>query len=811
MCKKKANSPFVLLLAAAVVYSLVSSTAFAADFTVQSGQTVNAPQTLNTPGDTGTIEAGGTINTAGDAVSATGGVDGVTVNNDGTVISTNQDAVDVNNGNTINNSGLLQSGNGGGDEGIEGGSNNTITNSGTIRSANDDAIDVLNNNVLNNSGTIQGGNGGGDNGFEAGNGNTISNTGSITSGGGDAINVQNNNSIGNSGLIQGGNGNNDEAISAGSNNTITNSGTIRSANDDAIDVLDNNVFNNSGTIQGGNGGGDRGIEGRDGNSITNTGSITSGGDDGINVRDNNSIVNSGLVRSGNGADQGIVVRDNNTIFNAGTIISQSSDAVRGRNNVSINNSGLIQGGATANQQGVDINANGTLVNTGQILGGEAVEMGVNGTLINSGTIQSLLGPGGTAIDFVGNGNDTLALSGAFNIVGAINFRGGTDTISYGPGISSALTFGIGGLPENIVTSGQPFAVLGNQIAVLDPTALAQTDEMLADLTSGIFNSVHARLRLARSHGGSGAQFGGIGLGAMGLGARNISAPMHLMPEDFSNSASSGHSNVWAQAFGGHRDDDANGTSLASTHSYIGGIVGMDGWLTRGVRIGGFAGGAQADLETAFDSQELDIESFFGGLYTSLSHGNWFANVIVTAGQSDYDSTRRVANNLVAGGIQLGTASFDGTFISPEVTVGTTINLGWLSIEPSARLRYAHLSLDGYTETGALGNLAIADRDVSLWLGRAQVAFPFTSAVGTLSPRVGIEAWSSDHDTISAILLGQTLSFNPGGQDDEVTGFVGATASTNLGGGASAFVDGEIHVDDDGFSRAEAHAGFKIQF
>ena len=87
----------------------------------------------------------------------------------------------------------------------------------------------------------------------------------------------------------------------------------------------------------------------------------------------------------------------------------------------------------------------------------------------------------------------------------------------------------------------------------------------------------------------------------------------------------------------------------------------------------------------------------------------------------------------------------------------------------------------------------------------------TSDAGTFSPRIGVEAWTSDDDNVSAVLLGQAISFSPGGDDDEVTGFAGATATTSLGPGASAFVDGEVHLGDDGVSRTEARAGFKVGF
>ena len=333
--------------------------------------------------------------------------------------------------------------------------------------------------------------------------------------------------------------------------------------------------------------------------------------------------------------------------------------------------------------------------------------------------------------------------------------------------------------------------------------------MLSDLTSGIFNSIHARL--AGTAASSSAGFAGMQLGMSPMMQLGGGSMMHLGSTDISPGAASDKGGAWAQAFGGLSREDAKQPTVGSDTKYFGGIAGIDGWVMPGVRIGAFGGASEADLEVDFNSQDIDATSTFGGAYASLVQNGFFAHLMVTAGRTDYDSARRVANNLAANGIETARASYDGTFISPELTIGTSMPLGGVALEPSARVRYANLSLDGYAETGASDNLTVHGRDVSLWLGRFQLAMPMTSEVGTLSPRIGVEAWSSDNNNVSAVLLGQAISFNPGGDDDEVTGFLGVTGTSNLGHGAMAFVDGEIHADGDGIARTEARGGVKVVF
>jgi len=308
-------------------------------------------------------------------------------------------------------------------------------------------------------------------------------------------------------------------------------------------------------------------------------------------------------------------------------------------------------------------------------------------------------------------------------------------------------------PDVIDTSGAPFAVAGNRVAVLDPTAIGKHDEMLSDLTSGIFNSIHARLAGA---GGTPSGFAGMSLG---LGsAMQLGGAMSLGTKDAGPAAPRRDGvGIWAQAFGGTRYEQASGATGGAGHDYHGGIAGIDGWLTPGIRIGAFGGAARSDLEVDFRTQDLAADSYFGGAYASLQRNGLFARLMLTAGLSQYDSTRRVANNLAAGGIEIARAAYDGTFLSPELTIGSRFTIAGITLEPSARVRYAHLWLDGYAETGASDNLSIGARGVSLWQGRAQLAMPFTSESGTLAPRIGVEAWTSD-DTVSASLLGQAISF-----------------------------------------------------
>ncbi|MCP4779407.1 MAG: autotransporter domain-containing protein [Hyphomicrobium sp.] len=591
------------------------------------------------------------------------------------------------------------------------------------------------------------------------------------------------------------------AIDAGDNTTITNDGNISaemlSAGDvNAISAVANTTVENSGAIS-------ATVNG-DGNAV----GIRSSGD--VNVSGGGDI---NATTSGNGGAYGILnVRGDatTTVYNTSisATVSGNGDAAgvyTDDGGVAIVYNSTIKATVSGdgNAYGILSSGSASWVNNSTSLiatvsgDGQAYGFLGNGTVINSGLIQATVGVGDEAwaIYFEDGAPNALTLDPGSRIIGRIRLGDGPDTITFQNRVSTVLTFDDdnGGLPEEIHTNGLPYVVSGTTVAVLDPSAFNQHDEMLSDLTSGIFNSVHARLA------GSTAPVvvpQAVGKGFVEPIIRNDTA-------------------VWAQAFGGWRNQDNTGPINGADHNLVGGIAGVDGLISPTTRIGAFGGLARDEVSVHYNSQDIDADSYFGGVYASFKNTGWFADMILTAGQTDHDSKRRVMYNLSDTGMQTGRANYDGTFISPEVAVGTRLPAGTFAIEPSLRVRYAHMSLDGYSETGAVDGLSVRSRDISLWQGRAQIAFPWEAphpgGVTKFAPRLGIEGWTSDNGNVSAVLLGEAISFNPGGEDDEVTGFVGATGSIDMTSGLSALIDGEVHVDDDGYARAEARAGITINF
>ena len=181
--------------------------------------------------------------------------------------------------------------------------------------------------------------------------------------------------------------------------------------------------------------------------------------------------------------------------------------------------------------------------------------------------------------------------------------------------------------------------------------------------------------------------------------------------------------------------------------------------------------------------------------------------------SQQSSDRTVANNLVIGGIEHAKADYDGVFVSPSATIGTTYAMGEATLIPSFRARYAGLFLDGYDESGSAANLSVDDRDVNVFDFRAQLAYALASKPvgnGSLHTtfRFGADATFADNDNVEAVLLGTGLNFSVSG-DDTVRGFAGVDLSWQAAGGCSFFLGAEAGYDSGDAFTLDVQGGLKI--
>ena len=701
------------------------------------------------------------------------------------------------------------------------------------------AINAATDAILNvvNSGTISG-TGAGAAGVAAPIVNVINNAGGVISGMGDGVVGfgTGTSSVVNSGTITGG----DNGVSAGTATIINNAGGTISgtgALSVGVSIADGTVINYGNIF-----GAQRGISAGTG-TITNYGTVTSTGaavqDFAINL-DNGTINNFGTIQSL--ADGGIAIGSNTnlTVNNAGLIAANGNFGtaidVNAGALATINNSGTISATGTF---GIGIlvqpGAIAGIVNTGTIIGGTGVLLasgtgtpGTGSTLINSGTI---IGTEGVAIDLSFFGGNTLIFLPGSRVIGQIVVGpGDAVNVQTGRDISSLLTLCLCGDVTISATGGAPFAINGNQVAVLDPTAFSLADRsvtdftgMLSSLITGRFNeagtprpSTGPASAFAPSLGGladvANPAFAGIAGLAYARDNGTSSIPTAVFEDRYSGLA------VWSKGFVGGRRQQADGPTLPATTLAYGGALGVDKTIGRDLRVGAFVGAGQGRLSVDLDLQKIETDYVFGGLYSRIYRNVQFIDFIVTGGSTRNDSTRLVAHNLAPGGYETATASYKGWFVSPEIAYGVRIPAGTnVTITPGARLRYAVGHSSSYSEAGSAQNLVVGDRTFHNLEGRIEAAFSRfdeITAKGWLKTTVtvgGLAMQRLGGQTISTVLIGQNLLFDAPG-DDTVGGFYTGWGFDYLtGDGFGVFVAAEGSIMSDKSMFGTARGGVKVYF
>ncbi len=604
--------------------------------------------------------------------------------------------------------------------------------------------------------------------------------------------------------------------------TIINRGTIVSTGNNAIDVNTSTLdLTNSGTISGDT----NGVFAETLTSLVNSGSI-SAGEIGIYVFEVSSLVNTGWISGTNVA----ISTDGSieSIVNTGKIVSSGDGISVGGSVTSLVNSGTIRGGTNTNAAGIGIGS-GTVINAGSglIEGGTGISILRPGTgtgsVTNAGRIRSTSGPAGNAIVYENEnpGADSLTVLGGSTIEGSILWDGDDDTFAAGPGRSSALTLtdsdsAAGAEPTEftIDTGGLPFAVertaagaagtATTKVVVIDPSSFGVSDTVLADITGGISGVLTNQGDAARDVNGGGVAMASANGTSMTIAPAGGVGPVLR---------------AWAEVFGGWRGEESDGNQLASDHVFGGAVAGIEtDTAMDGMRAGFFIGGSGSKVDVEFGSQDTEIGSVFGGVYAAHQAGDVAIDAALTVGLSNYDQQRFMNDNTVAGGVDTARADYYGFFVSPEVTVSSSLAVTEeIAVRPSLTLRYAGLFLDSYTEKGSNANLKVQDRDVHVISARGQVAVPVhmnTDAYGTLTTeiRVGADGRATvSEDNVRATLLGQNLNFTAGGDDEVLTGFAGAAFAYAMTTGTRLYGNIETGYGTDKAAHVTGRAGVKMPF
>lgn len=627
-----------------------------------------------------------------------------------------------------------------------------VVNSGTITAV-FDGVFAVGTSTVTNSGSIIGAS----SGVYALADITVSNSGSISSANSAISAVNGGATVFNSGTIAMTNPFG-SVISAHTTLTLINSGIITSASFGPFSGGTIDVTNSGSILVNGFGPGISGTVAR----VTNSGTIIAANGGGIQANDA-TVTNSGLIR---GYYEGVFAQYA-TVTNSGTIIGDHSAGVAVSFDAVVTNSGAISGsGAGIRTYNGNVNA----VNFGTITGGGPSGIGIvsaaAGTVINSGTI---IGEGGTAIQFgalTPAQSDSLTVLPGARFGGVVDFTGGADVVSFGPGSWILNTANFDKTLSTVSTAGNPYVVTPNQIIVADLSSFGAQNRAIMDITGWIASVLPDAPVFAPVTGPANAfaatepssspfdAFASFPSGALGY------APA---PAFKATSASYGGGNaVWAKAFGGQRQQDDSGAQIGGITTGYGGAVGYERLIDPDLRIGVLAGGSTNKTDLHFNAGSTGTDTVFGGAYGRKIWGGTFLDLSVIGGYLDNNSVRNIGGGLA---FATATASYGGWFVNPALMFGRRLDVHGrgLTITPAVKLRYVAAHFGGYTETGAgAANLSVAGRDFQAWEERAELTLANTRLLANghrVTARVSAGALAQQRSgggLANVVLLGQTF-------------------------------------------------------
>ncbi|TGP55335.1 autotransporter domain-containing protein [bacterium M00.F.Ca.ET.230.01.1.1] len=470
------------------------------------------------------------------------------------------------------------------------------------------------------------------------------------------------------------------------------------------------------------------------------------------------IDNSGAIEADGIAAGGIIWQSNDLrLDNSGSITVSGLASVgigASGNDIAIANSGTVNVFGTGSTGLGTLFGNATITNSGSVIvegvGGVGIAaQGSNSVVTNSGRVFS---DQSVAIYF-GAPGAMLNLLGGTAIQGPIVFSGGGNTVTFGPALNAVMSFSGSGLPQTILTGGRPFVTSGDSVAVVDITGFASAAPLIGDLVEGVAGTAEAR---------------------MAAPGNDLLAPHNGR-------------DAWISTFGGIRSQGSSGASAGFSEALGGVVAGAERRSGDGFLGGLLLGGAAGSTEVDDDAQEIVHSGVFAGGYLGYDAGAHFAEATFVAGVLQERSRRRIANNQVLDGIETARADFNGVFLSPSVTLGMRLPVAAGTLIPSVRLRYAGLFIDDYAETGSDGSLAVSRRDINVFEARGQLTLalaPVSTRGQTWQTtlRAGIDAIAQGSDDVSAMLLGENISFAAGGKKIVVRGFAGADVAAEVGAG-----------------------------
>jgi outer membrane autotransporter protein len=162
--------------------------------------------------------------------------------------------------------------------------------------------------------------------------------------------------------------------------------------------------------------------------------------------------------------------------------------------------------------------------------------------------------------------------------------------------------------------------------------------------------------------------------------------------------------LWGQAFGGWSETDGDGNAAKIDNTTAGFLIGLDGEVAPGWRLGLATGYSHSSLDVAARQSDASVDSFHIAAYGGGHVGPVSLRMGAAYSFNNIDSSR----NVDVGGISdHDKASYNAHMAQVFGEIGYDARIGNVALEPFAGMSYVNLSTEGFTEHG--GSTALKSR------------------------------------------------------------------------------------------------------
>jgi outer membrane lipase/esterase len=178
---------------------------------------------------------------------------------------------------------------------------------------------------------------------------------------------------------------------------------------------------------------------------------------------------------------------------------------------------------------------------------------------------------------------------------------------------------------------------------------------------------------------------------------------------------------YMQATGGISNREATVASNGFNLESVGGTIGSEYRINNNAFVGGAFDYANPRANQFNNAGTTDVNSYQLGIYSAWADAHFFAQGLATIGRQDYRNTR-------PGVVDTITSNPEGTSFVVAGKLGYLFDAGESQIGPIGGLTYAHVRVDGYTESGdPVLTLNVGQQTAETLIGSvgAQFRTPFT--------------------------------------------------------------------------------------